>query len=71
MFLNGSDYLSLSDGWLHNFGMGWVGFFHYRIFTASYAKLKVAQSKSHFRVKLSCKIQDPYFFLKNKLFPKN
>lgn len=27
IFLNGFDYLSLSDGWGPNFGMGWVGFF--------------------------------------------
>lgn len=63
-FLNSSDYLSLSDGWWQFWhGVSW--FFHNRIFTASYAELKMAQSKLHFMVKLCCKKQDPYLKKKN------
>lgn len=66
MFLNGFDYLPLSDGWGPN---GVDCFFPFRIFTASpYAKLEVAQPTPHFMVQVSCKKTGPIF--KKKYFLK-
>lgn len=57
MFLNGFEYLSLSDGWGCNFVMGWVVFtYWYRVFTASPWDKSVAEPTPHIMAKLSCKI---------------